>query len=158
MCVFHCEFTLDKDYFRECFDQSLPYSNVSKPKYALVAFLFILGCVAIYGLDNAYLGNFLILLAVLECIAHYYRRPWWVARQMVTRASGSKITLQIDAQGITATNPYKSYQILWSEVNKVAETQLGVVLVRASTNQYISKKALSAEALEFILSKKNSHD
>ena len=52
----------------------------------------ILGLFGIYGLGDHYLGTFLLMLALLECIAFYYRRPWWVTRQMLSRASGSYST------------------------------------------------------------------
>ena len=53
---------------------------------------------SIYVLDNGYLGNFLIVLAIIECISYYYRRPWWVARQMLSRASGSNVIIEIDEE------------------------------------------------------------
>lgn len=154
--MFKEEFILNKDYYRECFDESIKLSTYSKPKYFLITLLVLLGLVSSYGLNNHYLGNFLIVLAVIECVAYYYRRPWWVARQMVSRASGSKVTLEIDEQGIRAINPYKEFKFTWQDITEVKETNLGLILTSHKGMQYISNEALSEEARAYIL-EKNSH-
>ena len=147
------KFLLDKAYFQECFDESIQLGEHNKPKYFLLILLVSLGLFSIYGLNKHYLGNFLILLAVVECLAFYYRRPWWVARQMLSRASSSTITLKINETGIEATNPYKSYTVKWEEVDSIVETSKGIVLKNSQYMQYLSSNALSTEARDFILSK-----
>ncbi|TMO09078.1 YcxB family protein [Pseudoalteromonas sp. S558] len=146
-------YTLDKPYFYECFDESLPYSKRAKPKYFLLVLLVALGLFGIYGLNDHYLGSFLIMLGVLECVAFYYRRPWWVTRQMLSRASGSEVTLTFDDDGIKSANHYKNYQLAWQDINTVIDTQQGILLQNKSGMQYISKQILSSEILDFISKK-----
>ena len=98
-----------------------------------------------YQLDNHYLGSFMIMLAVVECLSFYYKRPWWVARQMMSRASGSEVTILFDDEGIKAENPYKSYQLSWQQVSEIIETERGYILKAQRGMQYISKQALSDE-------------
>ena len=148
--AFTTTYTLDKPYFYECFDESLPYSKRAKPKYFLLVLLVALGLFGIYGLEDHYLGSFMIMLAVLECLAFYYRRPWWVTRQMLSRASGSEVTLTFDDNGIKSANHYKSYQLAWQDINEVMDTQQGIILRNKSGMQYISKKIISTETLAFI--------
>jgi hypothetical protein len=92
----------------------------------------------------------MIMLAILECIAFNYRRPWWVARQMLSRASGSDVTLTFDENGIKSANHYKNYQLTWHEVTGVINTQRGVILQNKSGMQYISKQILDTETLNYI--------
>ncbi|PCC13677.1 YcxB family protein [Pseudoalteromonas sp. JB197] len=143
-------YTLDKPYFYECFDESVAHSKRAQPKYFLLALLVALGLFGIYGLDDHYLGSFLIMVAVLECIAFYYRRPWWVTRQMLSKASGSEVTLTFDEEGIKSSNFYKNTQLLWSDINEVITTERGILLKNKKGMQYISKHILTAETLNFI--------
>ncbi|MGS0534892.1 YcxB family protein [Pseudoalteromonas sp. SaAl2] len=147
---FTTSYTLDKPYFYECFDESLPYSAQAKPKYAFLVLLISLGLISIYALEQHYLGNFMIMAAVLECVAFYYRRPWWVTRQMFSRASGSKAKLIIDEQGFTSENPHKSYQIKWQQIDEVIFTPRGILLKSKQGMQYISNSVLSDEAINYI--------
>ena len=148
--AFTTTYTLDKPYFYECFDESLPYSKRAKPKYFLLVLLVALGLFGIYVLDDHYLGSFMIMLAVLECVAFYYRRPWWVTRQMLSRASGSEVTLTFDEDGIKSTNHYKNYQLAWHDINEVITTDCGLLLKSKSGMQYISKAILNDETIDFI--------
>ncbi|MBQ4814467.1 hypothetical protein A7985_15855 [Pseudoalteromonas luteoviolacea] len=151
--MFQSEFTLDKRYFQECFDESVKISQHHKPKYGLITFLVSLGFVSHYLLNQAYLGNFLFLLAVLEGVAFYYKRPWWVARQMLSRASGSKVTLIIDDEGIKTENPYRAFSVKWQDIQKVVKTEQGLIIQQQRHNQYISGAILNDEVYEFIFSK-----
>ncbi|WP_257326313.1 YcxB family protein [Pseudoalteromonas rhizosphaerae] len=147
---FSTTYTLDKPYFYECFDESLPYSAQAKPKYVFLVLLVSLGLTAIYWLEKHYLGNFLIMAAVLECVAFYYRRPWWVTRQMLSRASGSEATLTIDESGFKSENPHKSYQLAWQDIDEVIFTVRGIILKSRRGMQYISNSVLSDEIIEYI--------
>lgn len=148
--LFTATYTLDKPYFYECFDESLAYSVQAKPKYPLLILLITLGLVSFYILNNHYLGSFMIMMAVVECVAFYYRRPWWVTRQMLSRASGSDVELTINDQGITASNPYKNYQLNWQQVDEVIETNNGLLLKNKRGMQYISKQILNDDVIAFI--------
>ncbi|MCF6437637.1 YcxB family protein [Pseudoalteromonas sp. MMG022] len=151
--MFREKFTLDKAYFRECFDESLPLSDRAKPKYPLLVFLIVLATLSWVVVKNQYLASFLALMAVLEVVAFVYRKPWWVARQMLSRAAGSLVVLDIDNDGIKAVNPYKQYQFLWSEIVAAEQTDKGVVLKTKRGMQYISQAAISQQAFDFILEK-----
>lgn len=146
-------YTLDKPYYYECFDESLPYSSQAKPKYPLLVLLISLGLLAFYMLENHYLGSFMFTLAIVECLSFYYKRPWWVTRQMLSRASGSEVTVSFDDEGVKAENPYKSYQLSWQQINEIIETERGYILKADKGMQYLSKQALN-EAMTTALNKR----
>ncbi|NOU52342.1 YcxB family protein [Pseudoalteromonas sp. JBTF-M23] len=149
--MFTEKYTLNKSYFAECFDESVPFSDKAKPKYPLLVFLILLSGIAWFLLKKPYAASFLVLVATLEVVAFIYRRPWWIARQMLSRASGSLVTLHIDEQGIRAVNPYKQYQFAWQDIEQAYKTDKGVVLKTKQGMQYISKALISPQSFDFIL-------
>ena len=84
--AFTTTYTLDKPYFYECFDESLPYSKRAKPKYFLLVLLVALGLFGIYVLDDHYLGSFMIMLAVLECIVKRFTCAYKLKSRTLIRA------------------------------------------------------------------------
>ena len=143
-------YTLDKPYYYECFDESHSYSKAAKPKYFLLALLVCLGLISIYAMDDHYLGTFLIMLGVLECVAFYYRRPWWVTRQMFSRASGSTVTLSFTDDAISTENHYKSHTFKWAEITHIIKTNRGYLVHHNKGMQYISSSVLTDEMRDFI--------
>lgn len=143
-------YTLNKPYFYECFDQSLPYSKQAKPKFLLLILLIVLGLVGIFGLEDHYLGTFLLMLALLECVAFYYRRTWWVTRQMFSRASGSEVTLYFDETGIKSENHYKSTHLPWHDIESVIKTDCGLLLKNKNGMQYLSNQILTPDIIAYI--------
>ncbi|WP_440053725.1 YcxB family protein [Pseudoalteromonas sp. T1lg65] len=148
--TFQSQYILDKPYFIECYEESEQNGLGGKPKITLIAMLVLLGLVAIYLLQQSYLGNFLILLAVLECVAFYYRKPWWVARQMISRVAGNTITLTIDQQGITSDSLQKNFSYQFTELDKIQETQRGFLLFHKKNATYISKSILNEPAIALL--------
>ncbi|ASM48944.1 hypothetical protein PESP_a0730 [Pseudoalteromonas espejiana DSM 9414] len=143
-------YKLDKPYYYECFDESLPYSKGAKPKYFLLLLLVCLGLFSIYAMDDHYLGTFLIMVGVLECVAFYYRRPWWVTRQMFSRASGSQVTLEFTDEAISSSNHYKNHTLTWSEITAITKTPRGYLIHHKHGMQYISSSVLTDDMLDFI--------
>ncbi|MBL4899460.1 MAG: YcxB family protein [Colwellia sp.] len=109
---------------------------------------------------NGYAAWFVIALGILEALAIYYNQPWWVLRQMLSKASGSEVTLTIDDKGVLSESFYHNGRILWSDVCDIKEMELGFVLyfiVGKKTNKsYLSKGHLSSPAQEYIVKKINN--
>lgn len=150
---FSYQYTLDKPFYRECFEQCAPYSKAAKPKVFLLAMLILLGLFSIYGLENYYLGNFMIVLAILECVSYYFKASWWVQRHWWSRSGGAVVEVSIDPQGIATSHRGKSMKWAWNEFEAVHSTEKGVVLVSAQGNHYLSASVMPAGTMEFILQK-----
>lgn len=109
---------------------------------------------------NAYAGWFVVALGILEALSLYYHQPWWVLRQMLSKASGSEVTLTIDDQGVLSESFYNKGKILWQDVSLIQKTNLGYVLhfnVGKNTNKsYLSKAYLSHDAQSYIEDKMNN--
>jgi len=157
MQPFNTQFTLSRDYLAECFDQSLPYGKNAKPNFHFPALLFASGAGLLFFTEQPMVvGCTLIALAVLELIHIRFRRAWWLTRQMLGRSAGSKVKLSIDEDGVQTQNPYTQTVLLWADIDRVIETDLGLILVAKSGNQqYLSKSLFSAELISEIVARNN---
>ncbi len=156
---FTCKFTLDKAHFNECYSQSNTVDR-SVNAYFKAGILMIFGLIILlFTPVNGYAAWFVIALGILEAIAIYYSQPWWVLRQMLSKASGSEVTLTIDELGVLSESFYHNGRILWSEVCEFQDTDLGIVLHfnvgKNKSKSYLSKAYLSNPAQEYILKKMN---
>ncbi|WP_440874526.1 YcxB family protein [Thalassotalea sp. PLHSN55] len=145
-------YLLDKAHFQECYSQSVPLDRGLKI-YTKAALLVLVGLAFLLFSDNdKYVAWFIVALGVLDAVATYYQKPWWVTRQMLGRASGSKVTLTIDEKGIHNQSHYVNNALTWSEISQVESTELGVLIIHAKGKNYISNSVLSKEALAYIVS------
>lgn len=147
---FQSQFKLDKAYLKECFEESEANGFAIKPKYGLLVLLTALGLLAIYGLEQPYLGNFLILLAVVECLAFYYRKSWWVIRQNLSRAAGNMVTVKVSQQGIETQAHHAEFSYPFTALEALTETERGFLIVQGGKPSYISKSVLTPEACAFL--------
>jgi hypothetical protein len=150
---YNTQFTLSRDYLAECFDQSLPYGKSAKPNFLFPALLFASGVgVLVFTEQSKFLGFMLIALAVLELIHIRFRRAWWLARQMWGRSANSEVTLSVDEEGVRTQNPYTQTALLWVDIERVIETDLGLILVaKQGDQQYLSKSFFSVELIREII-------
>ena len=156
---FTCKFTLDKPHFSECYSQSNTRDR-SVNAYFKAAVLMLFGLIILlFTPVNDYAAWFVIALGILEAVAIYYSQPWWVLRQMLSKSSGSEVTLTIDEQGVLSESFYHTGRILWSDVCEIKETSLGFVLYftvgKNTSKSYLSKACLSSLAQEYIVNKIN---
>lgn len=145
-------YILDKAHFNEVFANSV----VSKPslKEYGKAIAFVLAGVALLFTDvTGYLVYFLMGLGLIEALSTYYRQPWWVARQMLSRAASNKVTITIDEGGIHTDSIHLKSTLKWQDVNKVDTTQDGLMLLHSQGKSYLSGSCLSEQAKAFVLSK-----
>lgn len=155
MQLFSTQFTLSRDYLAECFDQSLPYGKNAKPNYLFPALICGAGMgLLVFTGQPAFVGWMLIALAVLELIHIRYRRAWWLTRQMWGRGDGSEVKLTLNEDGIQTQNGHTQSALLWADIARIIETDLGLILVADSGGQqYLSKSLFSAELISEIVAK-----
>ena len=156
---FTSKFTLDKAHFNECYKESTTL-ELSANAFFKSGVLMLFGLtLLLFTPVNAYAAWFVIALGILEALSLYYNQPWWVLRQMLSKASNSEVTLTIDEQGVLSESFYHNGRILWQDMTFIQETRLGFVLhftVGKSTGKsYLSKSCLSNDAQQYIISKSN---
>jgi len=153
---FSTTFILDKPYFTECFEQSVNVEHSMKA-YSKAIFFVLFGAILVLFTEiNAYAAWFIFSLGIVEALSVYYQRPWWVTRQMLSRAAKSEVKLTIDDLAISTDSFYLQSQLNWQDISALKTTQKGWLIVHAKGKNYISNQFLSDEAKSFLTFKSKS--
>ena len=157
---FTSKFTLDKAHFNECYNEST-ILDLSAKSFLKSGVLMLFGLsLLLFTPVDSYAAWFVIALGILEALSLYYNQPWWVLRQMLSKASNSEVTLTIDEQGVLSESFYHNGRILWQDITSVQETNLGFVLHfkagKSTGKSYLSRSCLSSDAQQYIITKSNS--
>lgn len=155
MQPFKTQFTLSREYLAECFDQSLPHGKNAKPNYLFPVLLLAAGSGSlIFTEQPKVLGYLLVALGILELLHIRFRRAWWLARQMLGKSANTEVALTVDEAGITTKSDYTKTTLLWEDIERVIETDLGLILVtKSGGQQYLSKSLFTADLVNEIAAK-----
>jgi len=155
MQPFKTTFTLSRDYLAECFDQSLPHGKNARPSYLFPLLLLAAGSGSlIFTEQPKVLGYLLVALGIVELLHIRFRRAWWLARQMLGKSANSEVTLTVDESGITTDSEHTQTTLLWSDIERVIETELGLILVtKSGGQQYLSKSLFTPEIVNEIVAR-----
>ena len=146
-------FVLDKAHFNECFTGSVTVKHSLAAYSKAIVFLLFGMLLSLFTDINQYAAWFLVGLGFVEALAVYYQQPWWVARQMLSRAAHSEVTLTLDEVGIHSHSFYINSTILWPDVSVLTVTEKGLLLKHGKGKSYISGACLSEQARVFLLAK-----
>ncbi len=146
------KFILDKSYYSECFDESVN-QEVSLQTYSKAIIFGLIGLALLLTSVNNYASWFIIALGILEALSIKFKRPWWLLRQMWSRAAGNSATLTIDEQGIHTQSDYINSQLLWNQIYSLKETEKGFLIKLEKSTSYLSKNGLNDAAITFIRNK-----
>ncbi|MCA0894832.1 YcxB family protein [Microbulbifer agarilyticus] len=148
MQPFKTQFTLSRDYLAECYDQSSLYGKSIKPNYLFPVLMLAAGTgTLLYTEQPKVLGYILVAFALLELLHIRFRRAWWLARQMLGKSANSKVTLTIDDERITTQSDHAHTTLLWSDIEQVVDTELGLILITKSSGQHYLSKSLFPDGL-----------
>lgn len=146
------QYTLDKSHFSECYDESVVVDKTIRA-YRKAIIFSIVGIALLLTNINGYASWFIIALGALEALSVYFRKPWWLMRQMMSKAANNEVTLTIDESGITNDSFYVQGTILWQDINSITSTEQGFLIKHAKGTSYLSKRSLDEQATEFVSSK-----
>ncbi len=150
MFSYSTTFILDRPYYTECFEESVVIEPLPR-RYAKAYFFGIVG--VLFTHINEYASWFIFALGIIEALSIYYRKPWWVMRQMLSRAAKSEVTLTINETGISSQSFYLQSEILWQQISSIKATKKGWLLIHNKGTNYLSNQFLSTEALNFLTEK-----
>ncbi|MDP5133359.1 MAG: YcxB family protein [Paraglaciecola sp.] len=146
-------YTLDKSHYLETYDASAVAINPKKA-YLIAIGLAALGfAILLFTQIEPFAAWFLIALGGLEVFSIRFRRSWWLARQLISKAASTDLTLTIDETGVTSQSIHVESHISWDDISKLEKTSQGWLLYHSGGKTYLSDRCLSAEAQAFIAAK-----
>jgi hypothetical protein len=149
-------YQLDKAHFQECYSESAiidtPFHAYKKSAVLITAGILLV----LFTQMNPYAAWFVFSLGIIEAVSTRYRKPFWVTRQMLSKAAKGDVELTIDDSGIISQSFYANLTLQWADVLLIETTKLGWLIKHAKGRSYISSSNLSAEAIEFLTEKYNS--
>ena len=143
-------YILDKSHFNETYDAStVPTSNAKR--YVGSFILGLAGLALLIFTDlNPYAAWFIVAIAALEVFSLRFRKSWWLARQMLSKAANNPLNLHLDEQGIRTQSLHVNSQLNWREMSKIEKTSQGWLFYHGKGKSYLSARCLSDEANQFI--------
>jgi hypothetical protein len=150
---YQTSFILDKSHFSECFEESVP-AQTPITLYRKGAVLTLIGAaLVIFSELNPYASWFIFTLGVLEMVSSHYKKPWWVARQMLSKVAKAEVTLKIDDDCIHISSFYNDNNMKFSDINQIAATENGWLINHNNSRHYISNRCLDEQAQAFLKAK-----
>lgn len=154
--TYHGHYILDKNYYLECYDQTVQLKQ-GKKVYAKTVILFFIGClIAFFSDEYQVVALFMMALAAIELLGVFFHRTWWLWRQLLSKASGTRIDFIIDKQKINITSRFNVLDIPWEDVVQLVRTSKGFIIQRSSDRYYLSASYLSDEVIDKLLQPKVS--
>lgn len=150
---YQTSFILDKSHFSECFDESVivqtPFTLYRKG----LALMLVGMLLVMFSELNPYAAWFIFSLGILELVSSYYRKPWWVARQMLSKVAKAEVKLAINQDSIHISSFYNDNNMQFSDIELITPTKHGWLISHNSNRHYISNRCLDKSAEDFLQSK-----
>lgn len=150
-------YILNREYFSECFDESANTATSLKTYRQAILFIIVAGVLFVMEY-SAYVAWFLLCIGGVELLSIHYKRSWWIARQMLSRAAGSKVNIRIDDQGIFTDSIYHQQGMLWNDIAEIRSTEKGFVIIHNSGTSYLSRSGLDEGVLALLTAKVKALD
>lgn len=143
-------YVLDRKHFSETYDQSKTGKS-DKNQYIKALAIALIGLAVLYLTDmSPYIAWFIVVFGGVEALSVRFQKPWWLARQMISKAANEELTLTIDDNGISSKSRHVNSSILWQDITKIEKTSLGWLLYLTTGRSYLSNNCLSDEAQQFV--------
>ncbi|MGI2259050.1 YcxB family protein [Shewanella sp. GXUN23E] len=152
---YQTEFVLDRSHYEECFDETAKPLPGLRP-YAKAAGFVLVGFALLALPMEDVIGYLFMGLGVIEGLSVKFRRPWWLWRQLMSKAANHSVNFVLDEEGIKITSDYVNQQINWSQIDSIKLTAKGYLLNIGKGRSYISRRILSDEANAFVRGKMQS--
>jgi|TARA_B110000914_G_C15422496_1_gene427295 hypothetical protein len=143
-------YILDKSHFSETFDESVTLDH-TKTVYFKSIVLAVFGlAILLFTVVNPYAAWFIVALGAIEALSIRFRKSWWLARQLISKAANADVKLTIDDKGVSSKSFYVESNISWADITKIEQTAQGWLLYHCAGKNYLSARCLSEAAVAFI--------
>lgn len=149
-------FILDKAHFIECYEESVKLTPFLSLYLKAIVMLTLGTGLVLFSDINSYAAWFIFSLGVLEVVSTYYRKPWWVMRQMLSKVAKAKVILEITDQYISTHSFYNDNKMFYTDIDSIVNTDKGWLVLHKGSHHYISNCCLSDEVKCFLQNKSTS--
>lgn len=150
---FQTTYILNKSHFNECFEETAVQDDSFRP-YTKAAVLIIFALVLMIATTiSTYMSYFVFGLGIVEALGVYYRKPWWIYRQLLSKAADNEVCLSIDEAGIKTHSAFVELTFAWPDISELGKSQLGWLFHCHGARHYISDRCLTDVAQLFLASK-----
>lgn len=150
---YQATFTLDKSHFIECYEESVSAQTFSALYTKAIVMLLIGACLVMFSDFNPYAAWFVFALGVLEVVSTYYRKPWWVMRQMLSKAAKAEVTVEVTEEHIRTYSFYNENNMLYCDIDSIVATSKGWLVSHKSGRHYIANRCLTEQVQIFLKNK-----
>jgi len=148
--------TLDKEYFSNCYNESIRYGSKWRKYEFIIGGLFLIAGFTLFAYTHWKLASpiIFILIGFYEVFSPIIKKPFWVRRQTSSKISGSKVDIIVNDDGIVSKSPNSESNINWSEIEKVTKTPNGILVwPQKSVHLFFPKIDIGEEGIEYILNR-----
>lgn len=143
-------FVLDKSHFIECYEESVtPQAFFALYIKAIVMLLLGAGLV-LFSDINPYAAWFIFSLGVLEVVSTYYRKPWWVMRQMLSKVAKAEVTIEITDEYIRTHSFYNDNKMFYGDIENIVATDKGWLIRHKLGRHYVANRSLTEPAQVYL--------
>jgi hypothetical protein len=146
-------FVLDKSHFTECYEESVTSPSFSALYIKAMVMLLLGAGLVLFSEINPYAAWFIFSLGILEVVSTYYRKPWWVMRQMFSKVAKAEVTLEVTDEYIRTYSFYNNNTMLYGDIDSIVATSNGWLIGHKSGRHYIANRCLTEQVRLFLKNK-----
>lgn len=147
-------FILDKAHFTECYEESVKPQTFSALYLKAIVLLIAGAALVMFSALNPYAAWFIFSLGILEVVSTYYRKPWWVMRQMLSKVAKAEVSLEMTEDYIRTHSFYNDNKMYFRDIENITGTDKGWLISHKTGRHYISNLCLSEQAKQFLRAKR----
>ena len=146
-------FILDKSHFTECYEESVVPQPFSSLYLKAIVMLIIGAGLVLFSDINPYAAWFIFSLGILEVVSTYYRKPWWVMRQMLSKVAKAEVTIEVTDEYIRTHSFYNDNKMYYCDIDSIVATDKGWLISHKSGRHYIANRCLTEQVKRFLQAK-----
>lgn len=146
-------YILDRSHFAETFDESSKQGNTIQLYGKSIGLMLVGFSIVTFTDIFPYAGWFILVLGIVDAFSVYFRKSWWLVRQMISSEANMEVTLTIDDEGLNSKSHRVNSNIAWSDVSNIEKTKKGWLIYHNAGRNYLSAGCLSDEAIAFVNNK-----
>ena len=149
-------FALDREYMSEGFDQFRRFGSRWRVAEWVIGVAFILAGFALFNYTDWAIATpvALVVIGIVEILSSRIKKFFWLRKHAKSKASGVKIEMTFDEEGIESKTDASVSRLDWSAVEKCVRTPRGILLwPQEEIYVWIPESVFGIDAINFVESR-----